>query len=88
MWIQVLLHSILHALFLFDAALFEGGWVVRCCSHRLSPGHRCSHAFLHFFLRWVVMMTMFIIFEERVSVEQDLVNDQNDRVSAENEQLR
>ena len=73
MRVQVLLHCVLHALFLFDAATLEGVRIVAGSFHRLPLGHGRPNVLLHFRLCWVLMMSMLIVLEESVSVEQDLV---------------
>ena len=84
--VQVGFHGIFHALLLLNSALSKNGGILRASVHRCF-GHGGLNVLFHLSFGWVVVVTMLVISEESVRIEQDLVNDQNDCVAKEDEQL-
>lgn len=88
-WVQVRLHGTFHVLTLLDATSTKRSWVV--CVSLGGASHGGFHVSFKLDFGGVVgavaLSILVVVVEERVSVEEHLVDDQDECVTTENEKL-
>ena len=88
MRIEVGFHSVLHSLFLLNTASFKGSRVIWSYIQGFVLRQRLLDALFNFSCCGVCMLSVLVLLEQCMGVEEDLVEDQDDSVAREDEQLR